>query len=104
MQLSQSCTPLPRGDFQRSHSLTLPYPLRATSSCGSPSRSLLTELEKSRGAVIQSDISARQNSPPWIRRGGAGGSQHGVVGTRSGHTTPATAYGHGIPSTEEGSI
>src|SRR5437867_3336236 len=57
------------------------------------------------GESIHSDISARQNSPPWIRRGGAGASQHGVVGTRAGHTTPATACGHGIPSsTEEGSI
>src|SRR5881628_2972711 len=55
--------------------------------------------------TINSDISARQNSPPWIRRGGAGASQHGVVGTRAGRTTPATAYGHGIPSSaEEGSI
>src|SRR5206468_12639766 len=54
---------------------------------------------------IHSDISARQNSPPWIRRGGAGASQHGVVGTRAGRTTPATACGHGIPSSaEEGSI
>src|SRR5881628_2177843 len=55
--------------------------------------------------TINSDISARQNSPPWIRRGGAGASQHGVVGTRAGRTTPATACGHGIPSlAEEGSI
>jgi hypothetical protein len=32
-----------------------------------------------------SDISEPQNSPPWIRRGGAGTSQRGVVGTRVTH-------------------
>ena len=52
-----------------------------------------------------SDISERQNSPPWIRRGGVGTSQRGVVGARGGRTTPATACGHGIPSSaEEGEL
>ena len=38
------------------------------------------------------------------RRGGAHTRQRGVVGTRAGRTTPATACGLGIPSsTEEGS-
>src|SRR5262249_37289205 len=55
--------------------------------------------------AIHRDISTRKNSPPRIRRGSAGGSQCGVVGTRAAPTIPAMAFGHNIASsTEEGSI
>ena len=45
-----------------------------------------------------------KNSPPWVR-GSAGAGRRGVVGIRTGRTTPAMAFGHSFPSsTDEGSI